>query len=189
MAGPPPMAEEEKRAGRSGRRLEKEPWTTPGVGRRTRNDPRRRAAPSPWRRPPEPQNEWQGRTPGGGSRAPGPCGGSGQALEEPAGQDRRAKGPRGRPEAARSAGRSSNSPQSKSKAPTGPQGEARRRTRKNKSQSQGNRTIAQSHNRIFRYTKCPAETSGFLWGKGRTALCPLAGMGEGRSWDCLGHGY
>ena len=58
----------------------KKPFATPGIGRRTPNDPRRRTTPEPRRRPPDPRDVLQGRAPGGESGAPGPCRGSGRTL-------------------------------------------------------------------------------------------------------------
>ena len=41
----------------------KKPFATPGIGRRTPNDPRRRTTPEPRRRPPDPRDVLQGRAP------------------------------------------------------------------------------------------------------------------------------
>ena len=79
----------------SGQRRKTKPFATQGVGRRTPNDPRRRATPGPRRMPPVPQDVLQGRAPRGESRTPGPCRGPGRALGGSARPERRAKGPRG----------------------------------------------------------------------------------------------
>jgi hypothetical protein len=93
---PPPWQAERRRSmktrGLAGRRRRLPHRASTEQSPTTRGGARR---PSPGGGRLTPDTWCRGGHPGGASRPPGSCRGSGRALEEPAGQERRAKGPRG----------------------------------------------------------------------------------------------